>query len=66
LAGRVGTGVATFGRAIDPLSAAVSAVTEGIPAAYRAAEQRMPGAVQGNGQIVHGTSANCDEMNLHL
>lgn len=47
LAGRVGSGVARFGKVIDPLSAAVGAVTEGAPAAYRAAERRMPGAVRG-------------------
>lgn len=46
-AGNIGTKVATFGKAIDPLSAGIAAVTEGAPAAYRAAEQRMPGAVEG-------------------
>jgi hypothetical protein len=25
-----------------------------------------PFTVQGNGHIVHGTSANCDQMNIHL
>lgn len=45
--GRFGQKVATAGKAIDPLSAGVAAVTEGAPAMYRAGKQKMPGAVQG-------------------
>lgn len=45
--GKVGQKVATAGRVIDPVSGIVALGTEGAPAAYRAAEQRMPGAVQG-------------------
>jgi len=45
--GRVGEKVAAAGRAIDPLSASVALVTEGIPAVYSAGKQRMPGAFEG-------------------
>jgi hypothetical protein len=45
--GRVGEGVATAGRVIDPLSLTVGAVTEGVPAAYQAAKGRAPGFVTG-------------------
>lgn len=45
--GRVGEGVATAGRVIDPLSGAIGAVTEGVPAAYQAAKGRAPGFVTG-------------------
>ena len=51
MAGRIGEGVATAGRALDPISAAVGLVTEGAPAAFRAAQQRAPGAVQGFGNL---------------
>jgi hypothetical protein len=51
MAGRIGEGVATAGRALDPVSAAVGLVTEGAPAAFRAAQQRAPGAVQGLGNL---------------
>jgi hypothetical protein len=51
MAGRIGEGVATAGRALDPISAAVGLVTEGAPAAFRAAQQRAPGAVQGLGNL---------------
>ena len=45
--GRFGEKVATAGRVIDPLSGAVAAVTEGVPALYQAGKDRMPGVVQG-------------------
>jgi hypothetical protein len=45
--GRVGEKVAAAGRAIDPLSASVALVAEGIPAVYSAGKQRMPGAFEG-------------------
>ena len=47
MAGRVGKGVATFGRGIDPLSGMVAAVTEVAPALYQAGKNRVPGAVEG-------------------
>lgn len=50
-AGRVGETVANVGRAIDPLSATIAAATEGAPAAYRAAKNKAPGAVQGVGDV---------------
>ena len=50
-AGRIGEGVATFGRLLDPLSGAIGLATEGAPAAYRAAQQRAPGAAQGLGNL---------------
>jgi hypothetical protein len=50
-AGRIGEGVATAGRVFDPLSATIGLATEGAPAAYRAAQQRMPGAMQGLGDL---------------
>lgn len=45
--GRFGEKVATAGRVIDPLSGTIAAVTEGVPALYKAGKDRMPGAVQG-------------------
>ena len=50
-AGRIGGGVATAGRLLDPLSGAIGLATEGAPAAYRAAQQRTPGAVRGLGDL---------------
>lgn len=46
-AGIIGNGVARFGKVIDPLSGGIALVTEGAPAVYRAAKEKMPGAVQG-------------------
>ena len=46
VAGRIGTGVSTAGRAIDPLSA-IAAIPEASMAAYRAASTRMPSAMEG-------------------
>lgn len=51
MAGRIGEGVATAGRVLDPLSAAVGLATEGAPAAFRAAQQRAPNAMQGLGDL---------------
>jgi hypothetical protein len=45
--GRFGESVARVGKVIDPLSGGIALATEGAPAVYRAAEQRMPGAVRG-------------------
>jgi hypothetical protein len=45
--GKVGEGVAQVGRVIDPLSAITAAVGEGAPAAYRAARERAPAALEG-------------------
>ena len=46
-AGSIGKGVARFGKAIDPLSAGIAAVTEGAPALYKYGKEKMPDAVQG-------------------
>jgi hypothetical protein len=51
MAGRFGEGVASTGRLLDPLSGAIGLATEGAPAAYRAAQQRTPGAVRGLGDL---------------
>lgn len=45
--GKIGEKVATVGRVIDPLSAGIGAVTEGIPAAYNAAQGKAPRALEG-------------------
>lgn len=45
--GKAGQVVRSTGRLIDPLSGAAGLVTEAVPAAYRAAEKRVPGAVEG-------------------
>lgn len=45
--GRFGEVVRATGRAVDPLSGGIALATEGVPAMYRAAKDRMPGAVQG-------------------
>jgi hypothetical protein len=45
--GKVGSGIAATGRLMDPLSGGIALATEGLPAAYRAAQQRIPGAVEG-------------------
>lgn len=42
-----GEGTAKVGRAIDPLSGITGIVSEGVPAVYREAKERMPGAVEG-------------------
>ena len=47
VAGATGRAVRATGRVLDPLSGAVGLATEGLPAAYRAAQQRTPGAVTG-------------------
>jgi len=46
-AGKFGEGVATAGKIMDPLSAGISAVTEGLPSVYNAAKNRAPGFTQG-------------------
>ena len=46
-AGTFGQKVAQFGKVIDPLSAMTGATFEGAPAAYQAAKNKMPGAVEG-------------------
>lgn len=51
MAGRFGEGVATAGRLLDPVSGAIGLATEGAPAAYRAAQQRAPAAVEGLGNL---------------
>lgn len=45
--GKFGEGVATAGKIMDPLSAGMGLVTEGLPAAYNAAKNRAPGFTQG-------------------
>jgi hypothetical protein len=45
--GRFGEGVATVGKLMDPLSAGVGAVTEGLPSLYQTAKDRAPGFTQG-------------------
>lgn len=45
--GATGRAVRATGRVLDPLSGAVGLATEGLPAVYRAAQQRTPGAVTG-------------------
>lgn len=47
VAGATGRAVRATGRVLDPLSGAVGLATEGLPAAYSAAQQRTPGAVTG-------------------
>lgn len=47
MAGRIGTGVARTGKAIDPLSGMIAAVSEGAPALYRAGKEKLPGTVEG-------------------
>lgn len=44
---KAGETVRKVGRAIDPLSGAVAAVSEGVPALYREARGRAPGAIEG-------------------
>lgn len=46
-AGSIGKGVAKFGKAIDPLSAGIAAVTEGAPALYKYGKEKMPDAMEG-------------------
>ena len=45
--GRFGEGVATVGKIMDPLSAGMGLVTEGLPAAYNATKNRAPGFTEG-------------------
>jgi hypothetical protein len=45
--GKVGEGVAEFGRLIDPLSGGIGLVSEGVPAAYRGAQNAAPDAMRG-------------------
>ena len=45
--GRFGEGVATVGKIMDPLSAGMGLVTEGLPSAYNAAKKGAPGFTQG-------------------
>ena len=47
VAGAAGRAVRATGRVLDPLSGAVGLATEGLPAVYRAAQQRTPGMLTG-------------------
>lgn len=51
IVGRFGEGAAEVGRVVDPMSGLVALTTEGAPAAYRAAQNRVPGAVAGVGNL---------------
>lgn len=45
--GKFGEGLATAGKLMDPLSAGMGLVTEGLPSVYTAAKDRAPGFTQG-------------------
>lgn len=45
--GKFGEGLATAGKLMDPLSAGMGLVTEGLPSVYTAAKNRAPGFTQG-------------------
>ena len=45
--GKVGEGLTTFGKFMDPLSGGIGLVTEGLPAVYNAAKKGAPGFTQG-------------------
>lgn len=47
MVGKFGEKLATVGRVMDPLSAGVGVLTEGVPAAYRAANAKAPKVVEG-------------------
>lgn len=45
--GKFGQGLATAGKLMDPLSAGMGIVTEGLPSVYKATKNRAPGFTQG-------------------